>query len=75
MKRVKEGIKGQPIYLDFVVGERTVQHQLICPMCGETNFVLSSDLSLGGCVNEGCPCICFEIVKDTADMGGVGWII
>ena len=74
-KRVKEGIKGRPIYLEFIIGDVTVEHQLICPMCGETNFVLSENLELGGCVNEQCPCICFERTRDSSDLGGVRWLV
>ncbi len=72
----KSKIGGRPIYITFsFVGGNEVEYQLVCPICGTTEFVFSTDKELGGCTNEGCSCICFERVKDSADLGGVKWMI
>ena len=74
-KTVREGVTGSPLHFDLEVGGKVITYELLCPMCGENHFVISSDHTIGGCINEGCPCICFSRLRDTADMGGVGWLI
>ena len=77
MTILKKAIKGYPVYMEFEVEgkKETIQHQLVCPICGSVEFILSMDLTMGGCVNEDCPCICFREVRDSVDMEGVGWKI
>ena len=73
-KIIDDHPQGQPLEFDIEIGDQVISYRLICPMCGATNFVISTDYELGGCSNEGCPCICFERLRDHVDMGGVGWV-
>ena len=75
IKKVPEEIKGSPIHLDLEIQGDVYSFELVCPMCGEKNFAISQDYTLGGCINQDCDCICLLGMKDTADMKGVGWII
>ena len=74
-KTVAEGITGSPLHFDLEIDGEVITYELVCPMCGESNFVISNDHDIGGCINEGCPCICFMRLKDYTDMEGVGWIL
>lgn len=74
-KKVKEGVKGKPVDITFVINGRDYEFRLVCPMCGETNFVFSPDYELGGCVNEKCDCICFVRLKDKVLSEGIGWVL
>ena len=66
---------GQPLEFDIEIEGKVISYRLVCPMCGETHFVISTDYALGGCVNPDCPCVCFERLRDYVDPGGVGWAI
>ena len=74
-KQVKEGVQGKPLQFDLEIDGVVIPFQLVCPMCGNTNFAISHDHTLGGCTTADCPGICLERLRDVAYEEGVQWVI
>ena len=74
-KLMAEDLKGSPLHFDLMIDGDVISYRLICPICGFDTFVVSLDKKWGGCANENCEGVCFEILKTVTDRWGGGWVV